>query len=228
MEPFIYLILTAVTILVLPVFLKYSQSDYKNVSGHNFVKTLFNRGNYGEFLTFYQLEKLKGYNKLITNVYIPKENDTTTEIDLMMVSETGIYVFESKNYSGWIFGSENQKEWTQSLPNKVKNKFYNPIWQNRGHISALKSFLEIENDRLLKSYIIFSERCTLKKISVTSENIKVIKRNNLMSTINQDIKTSQKLLSTQEIDRIFSTLKKHSLVDDAIKRKHIDSIQERN
>lgn len=228
MEPFIYLMLTAVTILVLPVFLKYSQSDYKNVSGHNFVKTLFNRGNYGEFLTFYRLEKLKGYHKLLTNVYIPKENDTTTEIDLMMVSETGIYVFESKNYSGWIFGSENQKEWTQSLPNKVKNKFYNPIWQNRGHISALKSFLEIENDRLLKSYIIFSERCTLKKISVTSENIKVIKRNDLMSTINQDIKTSQKLLSTQEIDRIFSTLKKHSLVDDAIKRKHIDSIQERN
>ena len=228
MEPYIYLMLTAVTILVLPVFLKYSQSDYKNVSGHNFVKTLFNRGNYGEFLTFYQLEKLKGYHKLLTNVYIPKENDTTTEIDLMMVSETGIYVFESKNYSGWIFGSENQKEWTQSLPNKVKNKFYNPIWQNRGHISALKSFLEIENDRLLKSYIIFSERCTLKKISVTSENIKVIKRNDLMSAINHDIKTSQKLLSTQEIDRIFSTLKKHSLVDDAIKRKHIENIQERN
>ncbi|NLK22184.1 MAG: NERD domain-containing protein [Epulopiscium sp.] len=26
-----------------------------------------------------------------------------------------MYVFESKNYSGWIFGNEKDKNWTQML-----------------------------------------------------------------------------------------------------------------
>jgi hypothetical protein len=68
------------------------------------LSTIFNSGNYGEFLTFCCLEKLKGDHKLLTNVYLPKKDGSTTEIDLIMIDETGIYVFESKNYSGWIFG----------------------------------------------------------------------------------------------------------------------------
>lgn len=44
----------------------------------------------------------------MTNLYLPKEDGSTTEIDLIMLSETGILVFESKNYSGWIFGDEKR------------------------------------------------------------------------------------------------------------------------
>lgn len=185
--PYLYVVILAAVGIFALVFItlffryiKFKGSNYKNDSGNTFLQTVFNVGNNGEYLTYTELERLNGYNKLMTNIYIPKKDQTTTEIDLMMISETGIYVFESKNYSGWIFGDENQKNWTQTLENKKKNKFFNPIWQNNGHINALKSALEFENKDIFKSYIIFSKRCTLKKINVTSKNIKVIKRNNLL------------------------------------------------
>lgn len=80
-----------------------------------------------------------------------------------MLSQTGIYVFESKNYSGWIFGDEKSKNWMQTLQSKQKNRFFNPIWQNKGHINALKSETELDNDNLYKSYIIIQEKLGLKK-----------------------------------------------------------------
>lgn len=92
---FILFFLGAVCILILPRYLKFRGSKYQNASGNTFVKTLFDKGNYGEFLTFAQLEELKGYVKLMTNLYLPKKDGTTTEIDVLMICETGIYVFES-------------------------------------------------------------------------------------------------------------------------------------
>ncbi|SHI07229.1 nuclease-related domain-containing protein, partial [Clostridium grantii] len=161
MEILIFYFLVAVGIIILPKYSRYRGSKYKIASGNSFFKTVFDKGNYGEFLTFSYLEKLGKQNKLMTNIYLPKADGSTTEVDLIMLSETGIYVFESKNYSGWIFGDEKNKNWTQSLQNKQKNKFYNPIWQNKGHISALKDTLGINKEDFYKSYIIFSERCTL-------------------------------------------------------------------
>ena len=210
---------------MLPRYFKYKGSAYKNVSDNSFLKTVFNKGNYGEFLTFYLLEKLTGHQQLLTNLYIPKKDGLTTEVDLIMISETGIYVFESKNYSGWIFGDEKQKNWTQTLPDKQKNKFFNPIWQNNGHITALKQAIEIDDPELYKSYIIFSERCTLKKINLTSMNVKVIKRNKLLKTLKKDIEESVKVISPEQIDDIYRKLGKYCLVDDRLKQAHINEIQ---
>ena len=61
------------------------------------------------------LEQLEGQKAIISNCYLPLKDSGTTEVDLILIHESGIYVIESKNYSGWIFGSENHKYWTQSL-----------------------------------------------------------------------------------------------------------------
>ncbi|MCR1900049.1 NERD domain-containing protein [Irregularibacter muris] len=221
----IFYFLLALGVIVLPRYIRYKGSTYKITSGNSFFKTVFDKGNYGEFLTFNKLEKLNGHHKLMTNLYIPKEDGSTTEIDLVMISETGIYVFESKNYSGWIFGDEKQKNWTQTLQNKQKNKFFNPIWQNKGHIGALKSEVGIDDVDLYKSYIIFSERCTLKKVNVESKNVKVIKRDSLLNHIKRDLLESTKVLSIEQIDGIYENLGKYCLADDRLKQGHIDEIK---
>ena len=215
----------AVLLRLLPDYIKFKGSNYHAVSGNNFFKTRFNTGNFGEFLTFSKLEKLKIPTKLLTNVYITKNDGTTTEIDLMMIAQTGIYVFESKNYSGWIFGDEKYKNWTQSLPNKQKSKFFNPIWQNKGHISALTEELAIEKENLYKSYIVFSERCTLKKITVTSPNVEVINRGALIRTIKKDIMNSRHLLTVEEMNKIHKKLQPLSHMDDAVKVAHIAQVK---
>jgi hypothetical protein len=210
---------------MLPRYIRYTGSSYKIASGNSFLKTVFNKGNYGEFLTFSYLEKLGGYHKLMTNLYLPKEDGTTTEIDLIMISETGIYVFESKNYSGWIFGDEKNKNWTQTFQNKQKNHFFNPILQNKGHIKALKSIVKIDKEDFYKSYIIFSERCTLKKVNVTSPNVKVIKRNALIKTIKQNIQSSSRLMTKEAVNQLYLKLKKYTCADKAIKKAHVENIK---
>ncbi|WP_423798566.1 nuclease-related domain-containing protein [Neobacillus sp. SAB-20_R2A] len=189
------------------------------------MKTLFDKGNYGEFLTFAELEKLKGPKRLLTNLYLPKYDGTTTEVDLIMLHETGLYVFESKNYSGWIFGDEKSKNWMQVFPNKQKEKFFNPVWQNKAHITALKSTLGRGDEYLIKSYIVFSERCTLKKINVTSQNVKVLKRNAMLSSIKKEITNTRNIMTQIEIDRMYTILHKFSLADSNVKQAHIKQIQ---
>lgn len=212
---------------ILLLYITFKDSAYKIASGNSFLKTVFDKGNFGEFLTFSYLEKPGDDNKLMTNLYIPKKDGSTTEIDLIMLSHTGIYVFESKNYSGWIFGDEKNKNWIRTLENKQKNRFFNPIWQNKAHITALKLAVGIENDSLYKSYIIFSERCTLKKINIVSPNIKVIKRDQLNKTIRADIKNSPKLLTTEEINKLYSNLQKYAHADAQVKEAHINNIKNR-
>ena len=100
--------------------------------------------------------------KFLFNVYIPKDNGETTEIDVLMISPKGIFVFESKNYSGWIFGSEQDEDWTQSLfcrgHEPQKEHFFNPVLQNKWHIKHLCELLKIKQEHVY-SVIVFSDRC---------------------------------------------------------------------
>ena len=88
--------------------------------------------------------------KLLRNVYVPRKNDANVEIDLLYITKKGILVIESKNYSGYIFGSDTQRLWTKTLyagedwlgrSMVESHRFYNPIWQNATHIAALEGFL---------------------------------------------------------------------------------------
>jgi len=96
---------------------------------------------------------------LIKNVTIPTE-DGTTQIDHVIVSRFGVFVVETKNMKGWIFGSENQKTWTQQIY-KSKHKFQNPLHQNCKHTKTLESALELTPDKLF-SVVVFVGNSTFK------------------------------------------------------------------
>ena len=141
-------------------------------------------GRRGEKLTERELNLVRLFGrggKVLRNIYVPKDNGETSEIDVLFITQQGIFVIESKNYSGWIFGDEKAAYWTAMLPNKEKNRFYNPIKQNKTHIKWLGQYLKEEIP--LFSVIVFSERCELKKITVESPNIPVIKRDRLYAVV---------------------------------------------
>lgn len=226
--PLLYILALIAAVLALITFnryLMYRKSAYGAVSGNNFWKSILDTGNFGEFLTFYKLESLQGNHQLLTNIYIPKSDGTTTEIDLLLISSKGIYVFESKNYSGWIFGDEKNKNWTQSLKGGKKNKFLNPIWQNKGHISALKEYIKDIGCQNVVSYVVFSERCELKKLTLQCSDVKVLKRDQLVKTLKMDFQQRQEVLSEDQIKSIFERLEKLTKVDDATKALHIQNIK---
>jgi restriction system protein len=96
----------------------------------------------------------------LNNVTLQTENGTT-QIDHIIVSRFGIFVIEAKNYAGWIFGSADQAEWTQSLPGGKKYKFQNPLHQNYRHIKAVAEFLGVPEAKL-HSVVMFWGECEFK------------------------------------------------------------------
>lgn len=226
LKPFLGVLLFFVVLLIIQKFFQYSKyrnSRYGAVSGNNFWKTILISGNYGEYLTFRILEKMKGNNKLLTNVYVPKSDGTTTEIDLLMINRAGFYVFESKNFSGWIYGEEKSKNWNQSLKGGKKIQFLSPVIQNNAHIKALQKLLG-ETSNVFYSYIVFSQRCELKRVSVTTPDIFVVKRDMLLFDLRKDLSKRPDVLTDDQISAFYEILQKHSLADAKTKEQHIQNI----
>lgn len=192
------------------------------------IKTLMNyenAGQIGEFATEYALtnDNLDGQLVVLKNVYIPMRGKTT-EIDLIMIHEKGIFVFESKNYSGWIFGSVDQLNWTQSLQNGDKNRFYNPIRQNRTHIRALAEFLEKPMSDFV-SCIVFSERCTLKKVPEDTDDVIIVRRPNMLKKLKIMLKSAPIKYTYDDIQSMADKLRPFTNKDTAEKQQHIENIQ---
>lgn len=203
----------------------YSKSGYFKESKNSYFKTRFNIGLNGEYLTYKALEKTNGDKRILVNIYIPKANGKTTEIDLLMIHETGLYCIESKNYSGWIFGDEKSQYWTQSLKNRQKNKFYNPIMQNNGHIKHLGEHLGSKYDGEIKSVVVFSERCELKKVSFDLEKTMLLKRDSLTGKLNKYMKDRLQILDDEKRSSLYQELKGHSNKSDQEKQAHVDDIK---
>ena len=114
-----------------------------------FIETPKNVGNRGESIVKRNLSKLDQtlydvYNDI--NIPNTKAELGLAQIDHIVVSVFGIFVIETKNYTGWIFCSPERKYWTQVVYSE-KNRLYNPIKQNWGHIYALSDFLQIPRNK---------------------------------------------------------------------------------
>ncbi len=183
-------------------------------------------GAYGEDLTEDILRTyVPGYFKLIRNVILPIGN-TATEIDILMIHEKGVFVFESKNYSGWIFGSEEQNSWTQTLANGDKNAFYNPVKQNKTHCDAIRKLTGIP-EHYLMSYIVFSERCTLKKIPKNRMQLTIIKRDELLDEIKKDLAVRESVFSHETVDKFCAKFEEYR-DNIALKQEHLSHVQKKN
>ncbi len=77
----------------------------------------FLKGKLGEFAV---AAHVKLYLKdpqyiLLNDLTLPDGTGATTQIDHLLLSPCGIFVIETKNYKGWIFGNERQKTWIQKI-----------------------------------------------------------------------------------------------------------------
>ena len=207
----------------------YRKTVYYKVTHVSYFRMRRDLGRFGEFLTYRYLRKHeKEGAKFLFNLYIPKGEDGTTEIDVLMISPKGLFVFESKNYSGWIFGSEHQPKWYQTLPQgrgkSHKEAFYNPIMQNKTHIKHLKAMLG--ETIPMHSIITFSDRCTLKNVQVKSTDIHVINRNKVVGVVAAIASRQPDILTTAQIQEIHDLLYPYTQTDDAVKQKHIERIEQ--
>ena len=183
---------------------KYVSSEYK--------------GTVGESIVAREINKLPEQEYKIFNNFYLKTKKGNSQIDHVIVSIYGIFVIETKNYSGWIFGSENQEYWTQTIYNH-KNKFRNPIKQNWSHVYILREILS--DYKYIKYYpiIVFAGTAELK--SITAE-IPVVYDYELLKTIMDYSKTL--VLSFDQVENIVVKITENNIQEKDIKKKHIQHI----
>ena len=228
-------ILAIITIFVFFVIYNFinNYNDYKGSSyyqiTHNSYWAIHNdAGIKGEYEIYRNLHELENCGcKLLFNLYIPIENNKFSEIDIVLFHPKGIFVIESKNYSGWIFGDERQTKWTQTLPISYgrthKEYFYNPIQQNNTHIKNLRKC--IDNKVPIYSVIAFSDSCTLKKVT-THSNVIITQYRNILLDIKLKIAEIDKnYLNNTDLDALYNKLYQYSQANDDVKIQHIQNIK---
>ncbi len=182
------------------------------------------KGAVGEHYVNKILAQLGPNYQVFHDLYVPNEKGGTTQIDHVVTSPFGIFVIETKHYTGWIYGSEHQKYWTQVIY-KRKEKLYNPIWQNYGHIQALKSYLDKEETDAIHSIIAFSSQSKLK-FKDNFKSAKVIQLPQLIRTIAE---WRALIISDTELQRINTLLNSLLIKDKKLKRQvkktHVEAIK---
>lgn len=153
------------------------------------------------------------------NVTLP-DGAGTTQIDHIYVSRYGVFVVETKNMAGWIFGAENQAQWTQTIY-KRKTRFQNPIRQNYKHIKTLESLLRIPMSKL-HTVIVFTGDSTFK----TDLPMCVRTLRNFTDYI---LSFTNSVLSDEEVAKICRSIENARLEDNSATRKaHVKNLRNRN
>lgn len=172
------------------------------------------KGYYGEYLLFCELYKLiEGNCKLLMNLNIPVGNGKTTEIDLLMIHETGFYVFEAKHYKGTIYGDDKGEIWTQYFRTVKNSVFRNPMLQNEYHLSSLKKLFPSVP---VKSIIVFTNDDCDIRVDNSNVNISLCNLNNLIMNVTNSFESSTKRYTMEEIDKMFLELSKYSQMQEEI------------
>ena len=122
------------------------------------------------------------------DLYLKKPSGNFSQIDLVVATNIGILVFEVKEYSGWIFGTGQNKNWTQVMAyGKRKYKLYNPIKQNSQHVIDLKNHLKQFETIPFYSIVVFYGNCVLKDINLIPEGTYLVKSTRVVDVTNQII-----------------------------------------
>ena len=114
------------------------------------------KGHVGEFKVNLGLRLFldKDTYHLLKNVTLPA-GEGTTQIDQVIVSRYGIFVVETKNMTGMIFGREKEPYWTQKVYRGPTRKFQNPLRQNYKHTATLGEALGIPAEKVF-SVVVFA------------------------------------------------------------------------
>jgi len=162
--------------------------------------------------------------KLVTNQEGPQvfndltleTPDGTTQIDHIIISHFGIFVIETKNLKGWIFGNTNQKQWTQTIYGK-KYRFQNPLHQNYKHIKAVQNLLGVKQS-IIFSIVVFVGKSQFK----TEMPSNVVELRDLLPFVRSH---EAVILSDQDIEAFSQKLSNPEYSDSSNQSKHIKNIQ---
>jgi hypothetical protein len=176
------------------------------------------RKNLGEAMVAETLEQLQGMHYLINNVTLPIEGGTT-QIDHILLTEAGIFVIETKHYSGWIFGDADADKWTQVIY-RTKSRFQNPLRQNFQHIKAVQALFKLPENAFI-GCVVFTGDAEFK----TEPAPNVLRLSQLLDFVNQH---KEKVLDEKQMTYVAGRIEMKRLGRSAeTDEYHINSLKNR-
>lgn len=216
---FFILFIIAATVITIIVFLVYSNK--RNTFEHHGSSSVYGNpvqsseklGEFGENSVKSIIGETVEDEKYVINNLIIKNNESTSQIDHIVINPRGIFVIETKNYSGKIYGTPNQREWTQILAHgNVRNKIYNPIKQNATHVYNVRKILGFQP---IRSLIVF-----------TQNNTEHVDANDVIpiSALRKTLNCGQPVLTAEQMKTAYNALlsKKISVTNN----EHVKNVKE--
>ena len=207
-------LLIIVIFMILGAIVKAVKPKIKGKAGEATVGKLLGRLNKDDYIVL--------NNIMLSTEGVEGANISTSQIDHVVVSKYGIFCIETKNYTGWITGTENGAKWTQTIY-KTKNTFMNPIRQNYGHVKVLEAVMKgIGISTPIYPIVTFPGDADLK---VKIEKADVVYWGQLVQTIQKH--SVDVILSTEQMQEIVKMLNESNIDSGEVRKEHIQSIKDR-
>lgn len=176
------------------------------------------RGQIGEKNVKRILSYLPKEEYIVLNDVLLPLNNKMTQLDHVVVSLYGIFVIETKNYSGTIYGNPNSQRWTQ-YSHGQKYSFHNPLFQNMVHTEAIVRKTHVLSRDIIP-LVVFTGSANIK-----AEKCKnVINLEHLYETIT---KYQDKVFTPEQIDYYARIIDFAIEETEENKQAHIQSVQKR-
>jgi hypothetical protein len=186
-------------------------------------------GELGEYKINIQLDQLPKECRYISDVMLPDSKSKLgySQIDHVILTPYGVFVIETKNYAGTIYGGRNRAKWS------VNGKFpmNNPFNQNFGHIQAIQSLLGIQISNII-SMVSFTRRCTFKvdsELRSIQSNDLIVYDTELTEFITRKLNVLRLQLKTPiftdgKVQDMYEVLKEQNITDGKVRELHIEKI----
>lgn len=192
-----------------------------------FFSAFTSKGRRGEKRVFKELKRLPEEYTIHNDVVLVTEKGTT-QIDHIVVSPYGVFVIETKNYTGWIFGKEADKEWLQTIAHYEnrrgetveRTKFLNPIRQNYGHVKAVEKICKDFPNLPIIPIVVFVGDAVFKNVQCTSYVIHLYELTDIIQEYREAKITSEEAASLSQNLALFDMRKEIS------NREHAQSVKE--
>lgn len=210
----------------------------------SFLQSPKGKGIVGEWRVNHILKKLAiEYGGIELNDFMFEDNISSSQIDNMLLTQKALYVIEVKNYTGHIFGSEEQLNWTVTVKhvNKKKNrsgkvykkthiskhKFYNPLKQNKTHINKIKNLTTIHNSIPVFNIVVFGKNAYIRDVT-HSDKVFVLHQDELIKTIRNLDNDINNVMNNESQIEIVDTLHEINIGDKKRRKQHVKDLKKKH
>ena len=171
---------------------------------------------------------------VLRNLYIPNPGGKTaySQIDLIYLHTSGVYVIEVKDWDGRIYADEKWDHWKQVIPDwdkgckRNEDSLGNPLRQNGRHMEALRKMFEHDFDALpMHSIAVYTdERCRIIRFDYPWEKPVVYLRD-LRAAIQCIARENANRLLPGHVRYLHGRLQPWQDPPEAVVQQHIDEVR---